>query len=118
MVVQFLNRKYTTVVIVIILALFLSGCVGGDKIGDILSNPGQYDGKEVNINGAVTDILSIPFVSQGAYKIDDGTGSIWVVTTRGTPAKGNQVSVKGTVRTAFSIGTISLGTVVFEDVRT
>lgn len=97
---------------------FVSGCMGGgDKIGDILSKTEQYDGKEVSINGDVIEVLSVPFVSQGAYKLDDGTGSIWIVTSSGTPGKGKTVSVKGSVRTAFKLGITNLGTIVFEQSR-
>jgi len=33
----------------------------------------------------------------GAYKIDDGTGSIWVVTDGSVPTKGVQIGVKGVI---------------------
>lgn len=96
--------------------LLLSGCIGGDRIGDILKKPEEYSGKMVNLRGEVTEVFSIPLVSQGAYKLDDGSGSIWIITESGTPAKGKTVSVKGTVKTAFVLGGIR-GTVVIEESR-
>jgi hypothetical protein len=89
--------------ITVILILIVSGCIGVDKIGDILKNPDQYNGKDV--------------ISQGAYKVDDGTGSIWVVTSTGTPGKGETLSVKGTVNKGFAIGSTNLGTVIVEKSR-
>lgn len=109
--------KYLPIIVTVVLTLSLGGCIGTDKIGDISSNIVKYDGKEVNIKGEVTEELSIPLVSQGAYKIDDGSGSIWVVTTKGTPSKGTEVSVAGRVNSAFKIGTVSLGIVVLEESR-
>ncbi len=109
--------EYLPMIIIVVLTLSLGGCIGRDKIGDISSNIVKYDGKEVNIKGEVTEELSIPLVSQGAYKIDDGTGSIWVVTTKGTPSKGEEVSVAGRVNSAFKIGAVSLGIVVLEESR-
>ncbi len=109
--------KYLPIIVTVVLTLSLGGCIGRDNIGDISNNIEKYDGKEVNIKGEVTEELSIPLVSQGAYKIDDGTGSIWVVTIKGTPSKGKEVSVTGRVNSAFKIGTVSLGIVVLEESR-
>ena len=37
-------------------------------------------------------------IGGGAYKIDDGTGTIWVLVTDGNvPSKGAEIGVKGTV---------------------
>ncbi len=108
--------KSTAAIILTLIILFSGGCLLGDKIGDILKKPEEYSGKTVNIKGEVTEVLSIPFIAQGAYKVDDGSGSIWVITTSGTPAKGKEVSVKGTVRTTYTIGNIK-GTVVLEETR-
>jgi len=95
------------------------GCIGegADKIGDITGNPSQYEGGTVSIKGTVRDTFSIPLVSQGAYELSDGTGSIWVITTSGVPSEGEKVSVKGTIRTAFKLGGQSFGTVVMESRR-
>ena len=111
---------YVAVIALVAICMVLScGCIGekADKIGDITSNPSEYEGETVNIKGSVRDTFSIPLISQGAYKMSDGTGSIWVITTRGVPSEGEKVSVKGTVKTAFKIGVKSFGTVVVERSR-
>ena len=112
-------KMFAGAVLIAIYIVSSCGCIGeaGDKIGDITGNPSQYEGETVSIKGTVRDTFSIPLVSQGAYKISDGTGSIWVITTRGVPSEGEKVSVKGTVRTAFKLGVKSLGTVIMESGR-
>jgi hypothetical protein len=36
--------------------------------------------------------------------LDDGTGTIWVVTKRGTPRRGARVKVNGRVRDVVNLG--------------
>jgi hypothetical protein len=82
-------------------ALFLVGCPERTTIGDIERNPSKYQNKEVAIAGRVTDSYGINVpgtpIRGGAYKIEDGTGSIWVMTEEGVPSKGFEVGVKGIV---------------------
>jgi hypothetical protein len=86
---------------VMIAGLFATGCPQRRSVADIQANPGRYEGKEVIIVGVVKDSygLSIPLtgIRGGAYKLDDGTGSIWVVTDRAVPGKGAEVGVSGVV---------------------
>src|SRR5688572_26972763 len=94
------NALLTTTVAVI--ALFASGCPERRTIADIEANPGKYQNKEVVIAGVVKDSygLSIPGTNLGggAYKIDDGTGAIWVIVAEGAvPSKGAEIGVKGVV---------------------
>lgn len=49
-----------------------------DKVGHVLSRPGEYEGKEIAVLGRTRSAFSLPFVGS-IYKIDDGTGTIWVV---------------------------------------
>ncbi|MFN2502312.1 MAG: hypothetical protein ABR530_09905, partial [Pyrinomonadaceae bacterium] len=98
-------KNYTSTALFVILAaaaLFATGCPERRSIGDIEANPGKYQNKEVAIAGVVKDSygLSIPGtgIGGGAYKIDDGTGSIWVVVTEGgVPSKGAEIGIKGVV---------------------
>ncbi len=47
----------------------------------------------------------------------DGTGNIWVVTSQPPPEEGREVSVTGTVQSAFEVGDRSLGKVIVETSR-
>jgi hypothetical protein len=49
----------------------------------------------------------------GAYKVDDGTGSITVVSPGGgAPRVGAKVGVEGTFRAAFTLGTTSVAVIL------
>lgn len=94
----------TTFLAVFLLAgvLLTAGCPDRKSIADIQADPGRYQNKDVVVAGTVKDSygLSIPGtgIGGGAYQIDDGTGTIWVLVTEGSvPAKGAQVGVKGRV---------------------
>ena len=87
--------------------LFTTACPERKSIGEIEANPGKYHDKEVAIAGVVKDSygLSIPGTRYGggAYKIDDGTGSIWVIVTDGNvPSKGAEIGVKGVIGTGVN----------------
>ncbi len=94
--------------------VLLTACPSQTNIGKINSDPDRYRNKEVGIVGNVTDGFGVSFVG-GAYKVDDGTGSIWVVSKGGsTPSKGARVGVKGRVLNGFSFGGRNFGTVIQE----
>jgi len=88
-------------------ALFATGCPERTRIADIERNPSRFTDKDVAIAGTVRDSygFSIPGTNLGggAYKIDDGTGSIWVLVTDGSvPQIGSQVGVRGKLGTGVS----------------
>lgn len=84
-------------------AIFAAACPERISIADIEANPSRYQNKDVAIAGTVRDSygISIPGtpIRGGAYKIDDGTGSIWVFTEDSVPSKGTQLGVKGRIGT-------------------
>ncbi len=104
-----MKLMYKTVLFaaVALAALLTIACPERVKIADIEANPGKYQDKEIAIAGVVRDSygLSIPGTKYGggAYKIDDGTGSIWVVVADGSvPAKGAEIGVKGKIGTGVN----------------
>ena len=46
-------------------------------------------------------------VGRGAYRLQDDSGELWVVSDRGVPRTGARVSVKGTIRDAFNLGILA-----------
>ena len=97
-------KKITTAILLVLAmsaAIIATGCPERRSIADIEADPGRYQNKEVAIAGVVRDSygISIPGTRYGggAYKIDDGTGSIWVITDGSVPAKGTQIGVRGVV---------------------
>ena len=109
-----LLRKFAFFSLLAAGALVLSAC-SETTISKINADPGRYKNKEVGVVGRVTDSYGI--MGTGAYELDDGTGRIWVATTRGVPSKGSRVGVKGHVHTSFALGGRSFGTVLEETGR-
>ncbi|MBD1831088.1 DNA-binding protein [Microcoleus vaginatus GB1-A2] len=64
------------------------------SIGDIQQKR-QVDG-EVYLRGKVEN--RAPFVGNAAYQLQDGTGTIWVLTNEALPQLGDEVLLKGEVR--------------------
>ena len=83
--------------------IFSLGC-GAKTINHIMADPSRYADKTVKIEGTVTESYSV--IGKGAYQLDDGTGKLWVVSTKGVPRKGARVSTKGKVKDGFNIGSV------------
>lgn len=86
-------------------------CRGTIPIGTLLDDPGRYDGETVRISGEVTG--SIGALGTGAYRVDDGSGTINVVSeTRGAPREGAVVGVEGRFESVFTLGTESTAVIL------
>ncbi|HMQ03466.1 MAG TPA: hypothetical protein PKD26_06085 [Pyrinomonadaceae bacterium] len=99
-----MSKRIFSSIPVILLAgavLFLAGCPKRTSIAEIEANPARFQNKEVAVAGTVRDSygLSIPGtdIRGGAYKIDDGTGSFWVITRESVPTRGSKIGVKGKI---------------------
>ncbi len=89
----------------------LAGCAGVVPIKTLLDDPGHYDGKTVKVAGTVRAGISI--LNYGTYKVDDGTGSLFVVTEQGgAPREGARVAVKGEFKSAFTLDTESAAVLI------
>ena len=94
----------------------LSGCKGATPIKDLIDDPARFAGQTLHIAGTVES--SVGVLTVGAYKLNDGTGTITVVTkTNGVPRQGAKVGVEGEVKSGFTLGSESL-TVFVESRRT
>jgi hypothetical protein len=87
-------------------AIFAAACPDRVSIADINANPAKYLDKDIAVAGTVKDSygISVPGtpLRGGAYKIDDGTGSLWIVTDEPVPLKGAQIGVKGRIGNGIS----------------
>lgn len=118
-------KTITTIVLstfIGILGLLSTGCPERRSIAEIERNPGRYQDKEVAIAGIVRDSygVSIPGtnIGGGAYKVDDGTGSIWVLVTDGSvPSKGAEIGVKGVVGSGVNFKGRNYGLGIWEKDR-
>jgi len=90
--------------------LFLS-CQGATSIKTLLDDPSRFDGKTVRIVGEVQG--SVGALGFGAYEVNDGTGTLPVVSQAGgAPRQGAKVGVEGTFRAAYTLGTQSAAVLV------
>jgi hypothetical protein len=94
-------------------AMTAGGCRDGEvtTIRALLDDPSQYHRKTVRIAGTVA--RSIGALGYGAYEVDDGTGTLPVVSQEnGAPREGAQVGVEGEFRSAFTLGTRTVAVLV------
>jgi hypothetical protein len=96
------RRKALTAAAGALLALTLAAC--RTTINQLLAEPGRYADQEVTVGGEVRKSVSL--LGRGAYQIDDGTGTLWVVTKRGAPRQGARVAVRGRVRDVVNLGEV------------
>ena len=100
--------RYTLCRAVVVAALSVSALASAAcasrTVNQVLADPSRYRDREVRLSGAVVDSYS--FVNRGAYRIDDGTGQLWVVSDKGVPRTKARVTVTGTIREGFNLGSL------------
>jgi hypothetical protein len=107
--------------LILVAGIFAAGCPKRATIADIEANPSRYLNKEVAVAGVVKDSygVSVPGtpIRGGAYKVDDGTGSIWILTEDSVPNKGAEVGVKGRIGNGISWKGRNYGLGMYENDR-
>ena len=68
------------------------------KIKDLLDHPRDYQSQDITVYGTVTNAVSLLVIKY--YEIQDGTGSIKVVTDKLLPTRGEKVKVTGRMTVA------------------
>ena len=96
----------------LILVLLLHGC--GASIGQITAHPERYDDQVVTVSGRVTEVIALPFMDKGMFKLEDGTGSIWVLSSRRAPSRGEKLTVRGKVQVGLKVAGRTFGVVLVE----
>jgi len=89
--------------------LALGACKASDQpipIKTLLDDPSRYDGQVVRVVGDVG--AAVGLLGVGAYQINDGTGTLYVVSkSGGAPREGARVGAEGTFKAVFTLGTWS-----------
>ena len=88
-----------------LVAVCLSAACASTSINKVLADPSRYRNNDVTVSGSVVDSFSV--ADHGAYRIEDKTGQLWVVSTKGVPRTGARVSVTGTIRDAYDLGNLA-----------
>jgi hypothetical protein len=94
-----------------LISALLAGCAPV-TIARIDQDPSRYQNRIVHLNGTV--VTSVGFLGTGGYRIDDGTGKIFVLSRTGVPSSGTRVSVTGTVWSGAEVLGRPLGTAIKE----
>lgn len=105
-----MKKSIPMIIIVVIVSCILAGGfwfyytkISHTAIADILKNPRDYEGQLLTIEGQVTGVTSF-FVIK-SYRVKDDTGELTVTTKRFLPTVGEKIRIKGTIDSAFSVGT-------------
>ncbi len=88
----------------VMLATIGTAACGALTVNQVITDPSRYRNRDVRLSGEVVD--SISFLNRGAYRIDDGTGQLWVISDKGVPRKTARVTVKGKVREGFNLSSL------------
>lgn len=102
--------------LILTLGLLATACPSRTDIRSIESNPSKYNNRDVAVAGRVTESFGLPMLG-GIYKLDDGTGSIWILTNRGVPSRDTQVGVKGRLQEGVVFGGKNYGLGIIENDR-
>ncbi len=84
------------------------------SVSEIKQDPGRFENKVVTLRGKAAGGTKLPFMEQAFYEVNDGSGSLMVITKKALPPEGKQVFVRGRVRSAFAFGGKTYGLVVME----
>ena len=92
----------------LVFALTLPACKGSvTPIKTLLDDAPSHDQQTVRIAGTVEEAAGV--LGYGIYRVNDGTGTLTVLTqTGGAPRGGARVGVEGQFRSAFTLGTETL----------
>ena len=97
--------------LIVPVALLLTGC-GSTRIGRIIQDPARYQNRDVTVEGRVTNVVGA--LVAGVYEVQDDSGKIYVLSSRGVPNKGARVQVKGNVTPGVNVMGRSFGTTIRE----
>jgi hypothetical protein len=109
-------KKVGLLSFVLAICLFATACPERTSIGNISANPSKYVNKDVAVAGTVRNSFGIALLG-GIYKVDDGTGSIWVLTNKSVPSKGTEVGVRGEIQEGLTYGGKNYGLGMIEKER-
>lgn len=115
------GTKTILIGLILLVGLITAACPKRTSIADIENNPSKFYDKTVAVAGEVKTSygVNIPLINEsgGIYKVDDGTGSIWVMTKRSVPSRGALLGVQGKIQNGVNYNGRNYGLVLIEDKR-
>lgn len=104
------GAAFALLVLVVVIGVLLSRGNGEQvhndlTIAQLRGNPEAYNGVEVELVGTISNRYTIPILDQyGLYEIDDGTGSMFVLSDKGAPPDtGEPVRITATFNGAVEL---------------
>jgi hypothetical protein len=100
-----INIWRSAAVTLLVTGALVSTACASTRIDRILADPSRFRDRQVRVSGSVVDSYS--FANRGAYRVGDDSGQLWVVSGKGVPRKGARVTVQGTIREGFNLGSLA-----------
>lgn len=99
---------------IVAFTLVFAGCdqasVGGyTSASEILSSPGQYEGKEVKVRGVARAVTKMPFVDLRTFLLERDGVDLLIITEGSLPGEGDEVALRGVVHSAAIMDGQALG---------
>ncbi len=109
-----MNNRWSYHVLCVGLAVCALGCSSSATIGAVVAAPQDYESRQVTLTGIVTDQVSVPFVQRNLYRMQDDSGTIWVLGVGPPPGRNESRTVRGTVEKGIILGTRTFGVLLKE----
>ncbi len=101
-----IGTRIGLIALIAVVGVFAAACPKRVSIADIQADPSRYSNKDIAVAGVVRDSYGVNLpgtpIRGGAYKIDDGTGTLWIITDDIVPTKGAELGVKGRIGSGVS----------------
>ena len=78
-----------------VLAFAVTGCAQ-KTVNDVMADPSRYADRNITLKSEVVESYSV--AGHGFYRLEDTTGRLWILSTKGVPRTGAYVQVKGKIK--------------------
>ena len=109
-------KRYVRLMVLLLACMVCLRCAFHLDVAEVHARADRIGDRTVVVSGRVVETLAIPLLGRGMYRLEDGTGGIWVMTSRRVPFRGDKVTVKGKVKTGVKAGGRVYGVVLVEQV--
>lgn len=107
--------------VLVLILLLLTACdylpLGFTDLAEVAANPAAFEGRDVKVRGKVTDVTKIPLIDIATYTLEDGTGSVVVISPPELPKMGERVAIRARVESLAIIAGQGFGTTLRETAR-
>jgi hypothetical protein len=80
------------------------------ELNTLSKTANEFEGRKVKVRGVVEQGAAV--FGRGTYRLRQGESEIWILTNRGVPDAGSEVTVIGTFRQAAKLGTMQVAVIL------